>query len=223
MNEKLVAYSKPYSIESEQFKIIRTKIDSPRIVMMTSAQPGEGKSFVAANLAVSISQSLGKKAVLIDCDLRRPVVHKLFEIDETPGLTEYLSNIAPLDTCLKTVDLEDLLILPGGQPAPNPAELFSSERISAFMEEIRSRLGDHYVFLDSPPPLLVSEARTIAKHVDNIILVIKYGATPKSLLDALFDTIGKDRILGAVINKSESRSHIYKYIKGYKKYYSYYK
>ncbi len=158
IDKNLVALLNPQSFEAEQFKILRTNLlfpvsgKKPRSIMVTSAAPGEGKSFVAANLAVSVAIHVNWNVLLVDCDLRRPSVHSQFGFGDVPGLSDYLSNGRDLPSLLLRTAVEHLTILPGGRPPSNPSELLSSERMAAFIDEVAERYNDRLIILDSPPP-----------------------------------------------------------------------
>lgn len=225
LNRHLLTLTEPRSFVSEQFNILRSKLATPCSVMVTSAAPGEGKSFVSANLAISIAKTVDKYALLVDSDLRSPSIHTVFGFQDgaLPGLAEYLGKDFPLSSILAKTEVPKLTILPGGEPPENPAELISSEKMIGLLSELKKKYSDRYIIIDSPPPLLIAEARVIARHVDQIILVVKEGKTSKQLIDDLIDVIGKDKIIGAVMNHSEMRSTVYRHMKNYGKYYKYMK
>ena len=132
LDKNLVAHHSPQSFEAEQFRMLRTNImfpaegkSSPRTILVTSALPGEGKSFVSSNLALTIAQNIDKHVLLIDCDMRRPTVHKLFGYENVPGLSNYLVGERALSDLLIKTGNNHLSILPGGPVPPNPAELLS--------------------------------------------------------------------------------------------------
>jgi exopolysaccharide/PEP-CTERM locus tyrosine autokinase len=216
LDKNLVALLDPQSFEAEQFKILRTNLlfpergRSPRLVMVTSALEGEGKSFVAANLAVSVAQHVNWNVLLIDCDLRRPSIHRQFGYQESPGLSDYLSNGISLQPLLLKTSIDNLTILPSGKPPRNPSELLSSDRMSALLKEVATRYQDRLIIIDSPPPRLAAESGALARLVDGIVLVVKYASTPREAVSDLIDKIGKDKVLGAVINRFEARSPFYK-------------
>ena len=124
IDRNLIVHLQPNSFEAEQFKILRTNLlfpssgKSPRSIMVTSAVPGEGKSFVAANLAVSIAQSIQEHVLLIDCDIRRSCAHTRFGFGDTPGLSDYLINRVPISSLILKTPVNKLSILPGGKPPP---------------------------------------------------------------------------------------------------------
>lgn len=223
LDSSLVTEFRPHSLEAEQFRILKTSIlfpdrgDPPRSIMVTSTVPGEGKSFVATNLAISIAKSIDEYVLLIDADLRRPSVHKRFGFpDDTPGLSEHLSKGVDISLLLRKTAIDKLTILPCGEPPANPAELVSSEQMKRLILEVRSRYKDRYIIIDSPPPYLTSEANALARQVDGIVIVMKCGSTKKEAMQDLIDTYGREKILGVVKNFAPLKRSI-----GYKHTYVY--
>jgi exopolysaccharide/PEP-CTERM locus tyrosine autokinase len=220
VDKDLVALMNPQSFEAEQFKILRTNLlfsesgKMPRSVMVTSVGPGEGKSFVAANLAVSVAQHVNWNVLLIDCDLRRPSVHRQFGFQNVAGLSDCLANGTDLQPLLLKTGIEKLTILPAGKPPDNPSELLSSARMSALLDEAAGRYEDRLIILDSPPPKMTAESGALAKYVDGVLLVVKHGSTPKDSALDLISKLGKNKILGAVINNFDAGLSRY-----HKKYY----
>lgn len=207
LDSSIVTHYKPHSFESEQFRLLKTTIlfpdkgEPPRTIMVTSTAPGEGKSFVAANLAVTLANSIDEYVLLIDCALRHPSIHKLFGFpDNTPGLSEYLTHKLPLSGVLLRNVIDKLTILPCGSPSDNPSELLSSEQMRRLITEVKTRYDDRYIIIDSPPPYITAEANALARQVDAIIIVVKTGKTRRENLRDLVDTYGKDKILGIVKN-----------------------
>ena len=218
LDKNLITHFKPHSMEAEQFRMLKTSIffpdkgKPPRTIMITSSLSGEGKSFVAANLAVSMASSIDEYVLLMDCDLRKPTVHKQFGFpDNTPGLTEYLTQNMPISTILKKAAIDKLTILPCGTPPSNPSELISSEQMRNLIHEVKSRYEDRYIIIDSPPPYVTAEANALAKQVDAIIIVVKTGKTQKKAIQALLDIYGRKKILGVVQNFSNKRQTQYSY------------
>ena len=228
MDKNLVSLLKPQSFEAEQFKILRTHLlypasgESPRSIMVTSAVPGEGKSFVAANLAVSIAQNINEHVLLMDCDLRKSSIHNQFGFDNVNGLSQYLANTAPLSSIFLKVGIDKLTLLPAGESPTNPAELLSSEKMAQLLKEVKSRYTDRYIIIDSPPPHLTAETRVIASQVDGIILVVKTGSTKREVVKHLVEKLGKEKILGVVANWYDLRSSMYYGYNRYGKYGKYY-
>ena len=228
VDKNLVTFLKPRSIESEMFKILRGNIlfpktgTPPKSIMITSAVPGEGKSFVAANLAVSIAQNINEHVLLMDCDIRQSGIHKLLGLADVKGLTEYLRGEIGEEQIFRRTEMEKLTVLPGGQSPHNPAELLSSQKMSSLLVEVKDRYEDRYIIIDSPPPQLTAETSAIARQVDGVILVIKYGSTPKDMVADLVDIIGRDKILGCVLNWFDLKTSSYYGYGKYGKYSKYY-
>ena len=185
--------------------------------MVTSAEPDEGKSFVASNLAISVARGINRYVLLMDCDLRRPSIHSKFGFGDVPGLSDYLSNGTPLQDLLLRTNVDNLTILPGGAAPDNPSELLSSERMEALIDEVTERYPDRFIILDSPPPKLTAESGVLARRVDGVLLVVKYGKTRREQVHELVDTMGKEKIVGSIINNFDMRSSSY-YARHYGKY-----
>jgi protein-tyrosine kinase len=203
----LVVYHDPVSVEAEIFKMLRNNILFPKdgvpppSIMITSATPGDGKSFIAANLAVSIAQGIEEHVLLMDCDMRRSSIHRKFGFsDNVQGLSEYLSKNMPLPSLLKKTIVEKLSILPGGQTPNNPAELLSSQRMKDLLDETKSRYKDRFIIVDSPPPQLTAETTALAKYIDGILIVVRSGKTPRNLVESLIEKLGREKIIGVVLN-----------------------
>jgi exopolysaccharide/PEP-CTERM locus tyrosine autokinase len=228
INESLVTLLNPESFEAEQFKILRTNLlfpisgNPPRTIMVTSAVPGEGKSFVSANLAISIAQGIDEHVLLMDCDIRRPCLHTRFGFNDVRGLSDYLADDASISSVLLKTKLKKLTMLPGGKPYNNPSELLTSEKMLALLKEVKIRYKDRYIIIDSPPPKLSAETSAIARQVDGIILVVKYGSTNREIVSDLINIIGKEKILGVIINWFDMRSSSYHAYGNYNKYYTKY-
>ena len=211
---KLLPVSGSNLFEADQFRGLRTKLlfpssgKRPRSIAVTSAGVGEGKSFIAANLAVCIAQNVDKRqTLLIDCDMRVPAVHCMFGFDDRPGLSEYLAGDIPLSSLLLKSDIEKLTILPGGTPPPNPSELLSSVKMTELLREVQSKYDDRYIVIDLPSPRLVAEADLVARQVDGTLIVVRYGHTPISQMNELIEILGKEQILGIVFNRFDTSMH----------------
>ena len=220
----LVTGLKPQSIESEQFRQLKNNIlfpekgNPPRCIMVTATSPGEGKSFVAANLAISIAQNIDEYVLLLDCDLRSPSIDSMFGFNHVQGLSEYLSQSKPLSSVLVKSFLNKLTLLPAGKIPPNPSELLSSEQMKRLIHEVKLRYSDRYIIIDTPPPYLTSETNAISRQVDGIIIVIQQGKTRKKDVLKLIDIYGREKIIGVVYNFAKKRTG-YGYGKyGYGKY-----
>ena len=220
MDRSLVSLFNPQSFEAEQFKILRSNLlypvtgNPPRSVMVTSPMPEEGKSFVAANLAISVALNINRHVLLMDCDLRRPSIHSRFGFGDVPGLSDYLTTGVPLSDLLIRTSVDKLTILPGGSPPDNPSELLSSERMSELLAEATERYHNRLIILDSPPPTLTAETSVLARWVEGIIIVVNHGKTPREGVSDVIDKMGREKIIGAVMNNFEVYSSRY-----YGKYY----
>ncbi len=225
LDPDLISYFDPQSFAAEKIKILRTSIlfpeqgVPPRSILVTSAFPGEGKTFIASNLAISIAQGIEEHVLLMDCDLRRSSVHQRFGFGEVQGLAEYLAKGVPIDSLLLKPAIPKLSILPGGHNVHNPAELLSSRRMANLIDEVSARYPDRYVIIDSPPPLLTAEANAIARKVDGIVVVVKFGQTPRKAVADMMENLGRDKVVGVVLNWVEADSIKYY---GYSGNYSYY-
>lgn len=227
IDKNLVSHLAPQSFEAEQFKILRTHIffplsgKVPRIIAITSAVPEEGKSFVAANFAVSIARELDRSVLLIDCDLRKPSIHKLFGFkNNLPGLSEYLSKNIELSSVMFQTNVQKLTIIAGGSPVDNSSELLSSDRMAAMLRKVSQNQGDRFVILDTSPVNITAEAVALSNYVDGILLVTRLGYTPKTHLKELLKVMDREKIIGSVLNHVDMRSFTqYEYKKYRKKYY----
>lgn len=227
IDRNLIAFFEPLSFESEKFRILRTEILFPfsgeisRTIAVTSAVQGEGKSFVTANLAISIADGIDKHVLLIDCDLRKSKIHRLFGFKEdVPGLSEYLSGKMELTSLLLKSRIPRLTILPAGSLTKYPSELLSSDRMKKMLIELTERYTDRIILLDTTPLSMTAEANALIKLVDGIILVVRQGYTPMWALKDLIKKIDKEKIIGTVFNCVDMRSLAqYEYRKYQKSYY----
>lgn len=211
------------SMVSEACRSIRTNLQylnfdrSVKTFMVTSPSMGEGKTTVSSNLAIVLAQA-GFKVLVIDCDLRRPNLGKLFDQPSGVGLSNVLIGVASAESVILPTDIDGLSIITSGPIPPNPADLLNS----AGMDELLSSLEKSYdlIILDSPPALSMADAPILASKADAVLLVSNFGKTRKSELAAAVDVLNKvgARLIGFAINKVQvSRSNSYYYY--YKPYY----
>ena len=166
-------------------------------LIVTSPSPGDGKSHVAVNLALTLSDSYRRRVLLIDADLRRPTLHLLFRVPNTRGLSETLNE--KTDEKVAAVQIsETLTLLPAGQPEPNPLGGLSSGRMKRILADAVSQFD--WVIVDSPPVGVLADAHLVSETVDAAILVVRAGVTRFPDLQAAADTLGHERILGIVLN-----------------------
>jgi protein-tyrosine kinase len=213
----LLVVKHPESPAAEYFRFLRSQIiypahgEPPRTIMVTSAVSGDGKTFVAANLAACISMGIKEHVLLLDCDLREPSLYKVFGIDkERQGLSSYLKSNAALADLLCKTDIPKLTVLPGGNSIDNPSELLSSEKMRRLVAEVRDRYPDRFIILDTTPLELTPETSVLAHQVDAILMVVQYGKTPRKLAKSAIERVGKDKLLGIVFNGYDKPIQEYK-------------
>ena len=206
-DERLFKAVKDNSYLPEVFKSLRSRIlhplddePVPKTIMVTSAIPKEGKSFVTANLGISLANGMDQHCLLVDCDLRKPSLAKLFGTDNQVGLVDYLRDDIPLSELIEQTPVNTLSLLTSGKSPANPAELLGSTRMSALVKELAGRYEDRIIIFDSPPLLIAAESSVLAGQVDAVILVVRQGCSGKAQIQKLIDIIGADRIMGIVFN-----------------------
>lgn len=196
---------------AEIFKVLRSRILHPqnteksiKTVMVTSAAPKEGKSFISANLGISLAQGMDQHSLLVDCDLRRPSLAGLLGVSGTTGLVDYLRDDVPLPNLIMKTSIDKLSIIPSGRPPLNPSELLSSAKMMALSDELAQRYDDRILILDTPPIMVAAESSVLAGLVDAVVLVVREGVSKKNEIQKTIDTIGKNKILGIVYNAQKS-------------------
>lgn len=218
IKERMIVSENPFSPVSESYRMIRSNlqfvaVDNPRkSILITSPGPGEGKSTTAVNLGIVMAHN-GQKTILVDADLRRPVLHNVFQESNGLGLTNQFRNPRPnLKDCLSRTKVKNLLLLTSGETPPNPSELLGSQ----YMEQLLNGLTDEaeLVIFDTPPAALVADAAVLAKQVDGVILVVSAGETRRdSAKQAVFNLQQSGaNILGVVLNRASDKNGRYRYI-----------
>ena len=182
MNKELIINNDPKSPISEVFRSLRTNMQylnndsGKQTIVTTSTVQGEGKTWITCNLAVAFAQ-LGKKTLLIDSDMRVPRVHRIFEMDQYPGLSNYLSKISQtgrneeyaIDSIIKYTEIKNLALILAGSIPPNPSELLSSNRLEQLIEDAKEKFD--VIIFDGTPCLLVTDAIIISRLVDSTLVV----------------------------------------------------
>ena len=220
--EAIISYNDPKSVISEQYRAIRTNIEysnvdqNTKTILVTSSDKNEGKTTTVSNLAVSFA-NLNKKVLIIDCDLRNASIHKMFKINNIYGLTDILAKDRAVDKCIQETELENLYVLTAGAIPPNPAEILSSEKMKNLIEDLKNIYD--YIFIDTPPIGLVTDAGVLSSFIDGVVLVVKSESVEKKYLEETkkkLDAVDA-RILGAILNSYKSEQKDYNYYSYYGK------
>jgi capsular exopolysaccharide synthesis family protein len=225
---ELIAVDQPKSVGAEALRTLRaalfltTAAGPPRRILVTSARPEEGKTCVAVNLAITLAQ-MGKRVVLIDADLRRPRLHRIFGLEIAPGLTNFLTGHADLPSIIHGVlpdKVPTLDLITSGPVPPNPVELIDSREMKGVLDEL-GRTYD-FVIADAPPSLGFADVPLLSREMGGILLVVKCGATPRKLVKQAADYLIRLRakVLGVILNQVDEKGHGYYY--SYYSYYGYY-
>jgi capsular exopolysaccharide synthesis family protein len=224
---RLITYEDPKSPVSESYRSLRTNItyasaDSKiKSLIVSSPQPGEGKSTTTANLAIAFAQ-LRKRTLLIDADLRKPVQHNVFDVPRGPGLSEFLiGDIDNFDQLINSTKVDNLFMVSAGGLPPNPSELLGSSKMSSLVDKLEQEWD--IILFDSPPIVAVTDASMISSEIDALVMVLKAGQTELSAVDRALDTIKNVRspLVGVILNGANPETLAGKY-SYYYSYYNYY-
>ncbi len=218
----IVTIRNPMDPIAEAYRTLRTNIQFSSFdkkiqsIMITSSGPGEGKSTTSANLAVVMSET-GAKTLLVDCDQRKPNLHKIFLTSNENGLSNVLAGQISFEDAVKQNIVENLDLLTSGIRPPNPAELLASRKMEIFLQQLKEKY--EYIILDTPPVVAVTDAQLLSRCVDGCLLVISSSQVEKEAAVKARDLLSKvgANILGAVLNKLEIKEKGY-----YGYYYQYY-
>lgn len=205
----------PKSIDAEAYRSLRSNIeyssfdDEYRAIVVTSSVPGEGKSTTSGNLALSLAQS-GNKVLLVDCDMRKPSIHKKFKISNMSGTAELLLRKESFEDVANFYN-ENLTIITAGKIPPNPSEMLSSRAMTAFIKEMKKEFK--YIILDTPPLQAVTDAQVLSTKADGVLLVVRAGSTKREMVLNSVDLIKKvhGKIIGTVLNGVENKKNNYYY------------
>ena len=227
LKRKLITREDPRSPVSEAYRSLRTSMlyTSPdkkiKSILVSSAGPGEGKTTTVANLAITYA-NLGKKTILIDTDLRRPVIHKVLDLKKEPGITDYLSgSIDNFKDIIQATEIENLYVVTSGIIPPNPSELLGSQRMTDLIRMLEADWD--MILFDSPPLVAVTDATMVSKEIDQIIMVVKVGQTDKKAFDHTISSLRNvNAPLGGIILNAVTRKNSYGSYYYYYQYYHYY-
>ena len=204
--ERLVRSTNADPALVEQFRTLGATLhrlqttDSLKVLVITSTGPAEGKTLTSVNLALTLSESYRRRVLLVDADLRRPSIHEISQISDSPGLSEVLK--ASTDQKLTLLRLtEHLTLLPAGRPDPDPMSGLTSGRMQRIIAEARRTFD--WVILDAPPVAPIADASLLAGLADATLFVVRAGVTQLAAVQKAIESIGRDRILGVVLNGAE--------------------
>jgi capsular exopolysaccharide synthesis family protein len=215
LDPRLVAAGAPQSLAAEQYRLLRTRVSRAengrgfRTIIVTSPNKGDGKSLTAANLALTMAQESQQRVLLLDADLRRPSIHRLFGISETPGLSDILMGGAALDDALVTVPEHRLTVLPSGMIPTQPAELLGSAGMRRILEALRSRFDR--ILIDMPPVAPLADVAIASTMVDGVLMIVRAGVTPKPDIERALAGFDTAKVLGLVLNDAGASGSSYGY------------
>lgn len=177
-------------------------IDQGNVIMVTSALPGEGKTYTTINLAMSIATERDRSVLLVDCDVIKRSLSSLFGLQEHPGLIDFLDgSVAGLRDVIVSTDVPSLKILPAGHTDSYSTELLASDEMGRVMDEMAARYPDRIIIFDSPPLLMTSQSVVLTNHAGQILVVVEEGVTSqKAVLDAI-SKLDQNKVIGTVLNK----------------------
>lgn len=222
--EGLVTISSPKSTASESYRGIRTSLlfsaadNAPRIILVTSSAPSEGKTITSANLAVTMAQA-GNRVLLLDCDMRRPKMHRVFNIPRDRGISNILVGNCTVDEAIIHTTIPGIDIVVSGPVPPNPSEMLGSQRMTKLLADVRDRYDR--IIIDSPPLTAVTDAVILSRCVDGVLLVIRAAETHREIIKNAIGLLNNANAhtLGAVLNGVQMGRDSYYY---YQYYYYYY-
>ena len=215
IDPRLVAALAPQSLAAEQYRSLRTRLSrsengrAMRAIIVTSPNKGDGKTLTAANLALTMAQEFQQRVLLIDADLRRPAIHRLFGIAETPGLSDVLMGGATLEDALVTVRDHRLTLLPSGIIPMHPAELLGSSTMRRVLDTLRTRFDR--ILIDMPPVAPLADVTIASAVADGVLMIVRAGVTPKPAIEHALAGLDRSKVLGLVLNDAGQASTAYRY------------
>jgi len=227
VEERLITHYKPRSPISEAYRSLRTNLQFASVdghiktAVITSPAPREGKTLTTSNLAIIEAQA-GLKTLLLDTDLRRPMIHNLFNLDKENGISRVLTGKLKLDEAIKKTEIENLYIITSGPIPPNPSELLASNKMKETLKALREKFD--FIVMDSPPMIAVTDPVILGQEADGIIFVIRSGTTSRDIAEKCKSNAeyAKIKILGTVLNDVDVRNIYGTYNYYYNRYYYYY-
>lgn len=210
LEKKLITFYNPESPISETYRTLRTNIqyssvdEQLRTLMITSSNPGDGKTTTVANLAVTYAQE-GKRVLVADTDLRKPTLHHWFSVSNMVGLTTVLTNQTEWQDAVQATNVDGLSILPSGPTPPNPSEMLNSKKMQHLLDELKEQFD--LILFDASPALLISDSLIIAAKCDGVLLVVNGGVTKRQHAEKLYASLEhvNAKVLGVVLNNKTKR------------------
>lgn len=215
LDPRLVAALAPQSLAAEQYRSLRTRLTRAesgralRAIIITSPAKGDGKSLTAGNLALTMAQEFQQRVLLLDADLRRPSLHRLFGVPETPGLSDVLMGGATIDDALVAIPDHHLTVLPSGIIPTHPAELLGSAAMRRVIETLRTRFDR--IIIDMPPVAPLADVAIAAGLADGVLLIVRAGVTPKPAIERALSGLDVSKVLGLVLNDGGDGAATYGY------------
>jgi len=219
----LIDVSRPHEAPMEEFRTLRTRLNHMKTlqpihsIVVTSASPAEGKSLSAANLALAQAHLAGNKTLLADFDFRRPIVHTLFGIDRSPGITDYLMGKVPLHQAIRKIAGTNLYVMPAGEAVINPLELLNLPEVKFMMDRLPELFN--WVILDSPPLLFAADASLLGTLCHGTLLVVRIGHTTIDSVTRAMQSLCNNNVLGILVNGAR-RGELYSKYTYYHSYYT---
>lgn len=215
-----IVEKEPKSIAAESYRTLRTNIQYSsfdkeyKVIMVTSSEPEEGKSTTAGNLALCLAQG-EKKVILVDCDLRKPSLHKKFRVSNLAGLSDVIIGKEDLVTAIHRYN-KNLVILTSGKIPPNPSEMLSSKAMTALIDKLKENFD--YIIIDTPPVQAVTDSQILSTKADGTLLVVKAEKTKKDSVENAIGLLKKvnANIIGTVLNGVDNSRNKYYYYYGEK-------
>jgi receptor protein-tyrosine kinase len=217
----LLDLNNSHETPAEEFRTLRTRMNHLQTVqplhtiIISSPSPAEGKTFTAVNLALAESHLAESSVLLGDFDLRRPIMHNLFQVERSPGLSDFLTGQCTFAQALRKIEGMNLYLLPAGSPVKNPLELLNTRQAKALFEELPRCF--HWSIFDTPPLLFSADANLLATLADGAILVVKIGSTTFDNVARAIQSLCENNVLGIVVNGARASELYSKYTYYYSK------
>lgn len=215
---RLVTFTDGDGLGAEKFRLLRARLrhlqekGQLHKIIVTSGVPNDGKTLVSSNLAVSLAKHNAQKVLLLEGDLRQPVLSGRFGLTRLQGITEWAQQDLPIGQFMYRLEGSELFLLPAGQPTQDASKILTSSRFVEALNKLSSSFD--WIIIDTPPLFPVADVHLWSKHADGVLLVVRQGSTPKKLLQRGLQTLDGANLLGVVLNDVPTAEHSY-----YQKYY----